>query len=219
MSTVRKVETTGPAREVRSYLSAPYIRMLIPDPEEGGYIAEILELPGCVTDGDTPEEAYRNLEEVMAGWIRASLDHGKPIPEPVGIKEYSGHFPLRMSTELHRVAALRAMQEGISLNQWITKAITTQVARENLVEDLAHQIAAEVLGRISLDFAAAFRLQWTGVGSGASLPSNVTRTVITPDVIRASLDNPETLVRLLRPSSGNPVMDAVEDAKEVSHHG
>ena len=138
------------ATDVAAYLDAPYIRMLIPDAQEGGYLAEVLELPGCISEGDTPEEAYSNLQEAMEGWIAAALDRKQPIPEPVGDREYSGHFPLRISTELHRAAALRAAQEGISLNQWIARAIAAQVAADNLAERLADEIADRVAERISV---------------------------------------------------------------------
>jgi|GEM_PF-2069430 len=150
MATKKEIKLTGPTGELARYLSAPYVRMIIPNAEEGGYLAEVLELPGCITEGDTLEEAYQNLEDAMAGWIETSLEDNRPIPEPVGDKEYSGHFPLRMSTELHRAAALRAMQEGVSLNQWIAGVIAAQIAKENLAEALADQIAAKITEQIPM---------------------------------------------------------------------
>jgi antitoxin HicB len=158
MSAKRSVQVRGEAA-LAGYLRDPYVHMIVPNAEEGGYLAEVLELPGCISEGDTPEEAYRNLEEAMAGWIAASLETNRPIPEPVGDRKYSGHFPLRMSTELHRAAALRAMQEGVSLNQWLTKAITFHLAAETLADKLADQVAARVAERISVDVAAGLRLR------------------------------------------------------------
>lgn len=155
---------TGTAKAIGRYLSAPYVRMLIPNAEEGGYLAEVLELPGCISEGETPEEAYRNLEEAMGGWIATSLDHNRPIPEPVGAREYSGHFPLRMSSELHRAAALRAMQEGVSLNQWITRAITANVATEDVLGRFADAVAVKVAGRLVVDIAAGVRMQIRDLG-------------------------------------------------------
>ncbi len=40
------------------------------------------ELPGCVTAGETEEEALALLCDAMAGWFEAALDHDLPIPEP-----------------------------------------------------------------------------------------------------------------------------------------
>jgi antitoxin HicB len=131
-----------PETELASYLSAPFVRMLIPNTEGEGYVAEVLELPGCLSEGETPEEAYRNLDEAMSGYIASLLDHNRPVPEPVGTKEYSGHFPLRMSTEVHRIVALRAMQEGISLNQWIVNAITAHLAGQSLGDEVVAKLRA-----------------------------------------------------------------------------
>lgn len=35
----------------------------------GGYLATVLELPGCMSDGDTPEEALRNVQEAIVSWL------------------------------------------------------------------------------------------------------------------------------------------------------
>jgi antitoxin HicB len=172
MTTTRKVRRRAATGQLARYLGAPYVRMIIPNAEEGGYLAEVLELPGCITDGDTLEEAYRNLEDAMAGWIEASLENGRPIPEPVGDREYSGHFPLRMSTELHRAAALRAIQEGVSLNQWIVGAIAQKVAKEDLAGELGVKIASEVLRRISVDVSAAVRVRLGEATMAAPSPSD-----------------------------------------------
>jgi len=144
MSTTMQARTKHPETELASYLSAPFVRMLIPNTEGEGYVAEVLELPGCLSEGETPEEAYRNLDEAMSGYIASLLDHNRPVPEPVGTKEYSGHFPLRMSTELHRAAALRAIQEGISLNQWIAKAITWQVAGQSIADEVVKKLRPSI---------------------------------------------------------------------------
>lgn len=183
----RKLEGGSPARDVGAYLSAPYVRMLIPDSEEGGYSAEVLELPGCVSQGESADEAYENLQDAMAGWIAASLDHNRPIPEPVGEKEYGGHFPLRMSTELHRAVALRAAYEGVSLNQWIVRAIAERLAGESL----ADQIVARLAGRMSVEVIAGVRMEFRG--DGAASPEEITtarigpQTVVTPDTVYADL--------------------------------
>lgn len=59
----------------------PYHRVISGDPVEG-YIAEVAELPGCLTAGETPQEALSNLEEALLGWLESALAHGDPIPEP-----------------------------------------------------------------------------------------------------------------------------------------
>ena len=47
-------------------------------------IAEVPELPGCMTHGDTYEEALAMAQEAMQGWIEVARELGRPVPEPKG---------------------------------------------------------------------------------------------------------------------------------------
>jgi len=46
------------------------------------YLANVPELPGCHTHGDTYQEALENALEVIELWIEAAEKDGLPIPEP-----------------------------------------------------------------------------------------------------------------------------------------
>ena len=48
----------------------------------GGFAAAAPELPGCRSDGDTPEEALRNGYNAIACWIEAAQEMGRPVPAP-----------------------------------------------------------------------------------------------------------------------------------------
>ena len=52
--------------------------------EDDVYIAEVPELPGCVTHGSTRAEAVANAEEAMELWIEVAREFGDPVPEPQG---------------------------------------------------------------------------------------------------------------------------------------
>jgi predicted RNase H-like HicB family nuclease len=52
--------------------------------EDGAFIAEVPELPGCAADGATYQEAIANVEIVMKEWIETARELGRPIPEPKG---------------------------------------------------------------------------------------------------------------------------------------
>ncbi|MHB8629962.1 MAG: type II toxin-antitoxin system HicB family antitoxin [Aggregatilineales bacterium] len=64
------------------YLSLPYTAIVIPDREAGGYVAQIKELLGCITQADTWQELEFMLNDAMRGWIELALDDGHEIPEP-----------------------------------------------------------------------------------------------------------------------------------------
>jgi predicted RNase H-like HicB family nuclease len=49
--------------------------------EEGGYWAEIPSLPGCVSEGDTFEEAVENIREAALAWIDVATDHARSQTE------------------------------------------------------------------------------------------------------------------------------------------
>ena len=50
--------------------------------EDGGYIADIPDLPSCSAFGSTPEEALAEVERAKEAWLAAARSHSKPIPPP-----------------------------------------------------------------------------------------------------------------------------------------
>jgi predicted RNase H-like HicB family nuclease len=52
--------------------------------EDDVYIAEVPELPGCMTHGATRADAVANAEEAMELWIEVAREFGDPVPEPQG---------------------------------------------------------------------------------------------------------------------------------------
>jgi antitoxin HicB len=51
--------------------------------EDGaGFVATVPDLPGCMSDGDSREEAVRNVADAIAAWIEEATRVGRPIPEP-----------------------------------------------------------------------------------------------------------------------------------------
>jgi len=73
--------TDAREREIAAIMRRPYRKLVFGDPDEG-YCALVLEFPGCITAGDTEEEALANLREAMAGWLDVALDGADAIPEP-----------------------------------------------------------------------------------------------------------------------------------------
>ena len=48
----------------------------------GGFAATVPDLPGCMTDGKTPDEALANVRDAIDSWIEEARALGRPIPPP-----------------------------------------------------------------------------------------------------------------------------------------
>lgn len=104
------------ARQVVEIMMRPYRKIITGDPEEG-FLIQVPDLPGCMTDGDTIEEAVAILPEAMTAWLESVLLHGETVPEPTPEPEYSGKLLVRMPKTLHRRLIERAEVEGVSASQ------------------------------------------------------------------------------------------------------
>ena len=68
-------------KTIDEYLKTPYRMEVIPDLEEGGYVVSFPQLKGCITCGETLEQAVANAEGAKREWIKAAMEEGYPIPE------------------------------------------------------------------------------------------------------------------------------------------
>ena len=48
------------------------------------FVVEVPELPGCMADGETYEQAVLNAQQVIEEWIKTARELGRPIPQPKG---------------------------------------------------------------------------------------------------------------------------------------
>ena len=118
-------------KSIEYYLSLPYTQELIPE-DNGGWFVRIKELPNCMSQGETPEEAIRMIDDAMLGWLEVELEEGEPIPEPREDEDYSGKFNTRVPKSLHRKLVEIAEADGVSLNQWIVSALSEAVGFSTL---------------------------------------------------------------------------------------
>ncbi len=59
-----------------------YPVVITPDPEDGGFVAECPSIPGCVSQGDTIEEAVANIRDAIEGCLAVLREAGEPLPAP-----------------------------------------------------------------------------------------------------------------------------------------
>jgi antitoxin HicB len=66
---------------VQDYLNLSYPITLYPEPD-GGYTVMLADLPGCISQGDTLEEAVANIQEAKVAWMETAWEYGDKIPLP-----------------------------------------------------------------------------------------------------------------------------------------
>jgi len=119
--------TGSEIRDLDYYFHLPYKLVIVPE-EAGGFFAEIEELPGCMTQGETVDEVLRNIDDAKHLWLQTALEDKMEIPLPECMREYSGRFVVRIPASLHRRIAALAYKEGVSLNQMVLSLLTENTA-------------------------------------------------------------------------------------------
>lgn len=110
-------------KDISYYMSLKYQMNIIPDYDEGGYTVFFPELSGCVTCGESVEEAIAGALDAKKSWLEACLEDGITIPEP-NLENYSGQFRLRVPKSLHKRISEHARAEGVSMNSYCTSILS-----------------------------------------------------------------------------------------------
>lgn len=97
----------------------------------GGYLVEYLDLPGCMADGKTIEEALKEGEDALSAWIKSAQADGEPIPKPNSIDKFSGQWRIRVPKSLHAKLDSKAKLEGVSLNTLAVALLAEGIGRKN----------------------------------------------------------------------------------------
>jgi predicted RNase H-like HicB family nuclease len=90
--------------------------------EDGCYVARAPELPGCQTDGETPESAMKNLYDAMDLYLKSLKARKIPAPVPFADRKFSGKFPVRTNPEKHRQIAEAARRADMSVNEFVVNS-------------------------------------------------------------------------------------------------
>ena len=65
-------------------MEARYEIIIYWSPEDNAFVAEVPELPGCMADGASYQQALANAEQVIEEWVGTARDLGRPVPQPRG---------------------------------------------------------------------------------------------------------------------------------------
>jgi len=94
--------------------------------EGGGYSISFPDLPGCWSDGATPEEAIENGRDALRSWLAVAEEFGAGIPK--AFSAVSGRFVQRIPRSLHARLIARAKAEGVSLNTLVVSLVSQGIA-------------------------------------------------------------------------------------------
>lgn len=100
--------------------------------EGGGWLIVFPDLPGCMSDGETPEEAVANGRDAVSAWIEAARAAGREVPRPGELP--SGKFVARIPRSLHARLTARARQEGVSMNALVSAFLAEGLGRRESAE-------------------------------------------------------------------------------------
>ncbi|MGC9366896.1 MAG: toxin-antitoxin system HicB family antitoxin [bacterium] len=107
------------------FMSLPYTIETIQN-DDKTYFIKVKELPGCMSEGDTLDEAYKMIYDAMKSWIEVALEEGDdiPLPENMDDKEYSGKLLVRIPKRIHKELSIHAKDNGVSLNSYINSLLS-----------------------------------------------------------------------------------------------
>jgi antitoxin HicB len=114
-----------------------YAHIITPLGEEdgGGYMITFPDLPGCMSDGDTQEEAIENGRDAFSVWVSSRVDMGRKVPPPqwqpeAAPEDASGKFIQRVPKTIHARLVRRAKAEGVSLNSLVMTFIAEGLGKK-----------------------------------------------------------------------------------------
>jgi antitoxin HicB len=102
----------------------PFDLRPLSEAEGGGWLITWTDLPGCMSDGESPEEAIENGRDAFAAWMAVRQDDlKKSAPKPFSGVNKPARFVLRTPRTMHARLVARAEAEGVSLNTLVTTFI------------------------------------------------------------------------------------------------
>ena len=142
--------------------------MMSPDPkkyayrirwsrEDGEWVGTVAEFPSLSWLAASQEGALEGIVSLVQEVIEDMSKEGEPIPLPFAEQSFSGSIRLRVPPEQHRELAIRASEEGVSLNRYLCSLLSVAPQRQlvgatvdvdgNVVDDVVSVRALERLAR------------------------------------------------------------------------
>jgi len=114
--------------EIEKYLKKSYRLEIIPD-AEGGFVAYVPDLPGCITQAETIEEVIHLIKDAKRAWIECALENNIPIPEPSEDKNFSDYISIKIPKKLYEKLRKIAEKNGLNTDSFVVKLLSDDVKR------------------------------------------------------------------------------------------
>lgn len=127
---VKKIKPVTPPYPFESY---GHILAPLSEDDGGGYMITFPDLPGCMSDGETLEEALINGRDAFNSWIAAQVDMKRKIPAPTHYDDEGKpvKFVQRLPRSLHASLQAKARTEGVSINTLVLALIAEGLGRRD----------------------------------------------------------------------------------------
>ncbi len=97
--------------------------------EDEEFVGLCIEFPSLSWLAPTQEEAFTGIRQLVAECVADMEANGETPPEPLADRAYSGRFVVRVPPETHRALAMKAAEEGVSLNRLISARLAADPDR------------------------------------------------------------------------------------------
>ncbi len=91
--------------------------------EDGEHVGLCSEFPSLSHLDKTPEAALAGIRQLIAEVVTDMEVSGEAVPLPLAEKHYSGEFRVRITPDMHRILAMQAAEQGVSLNRLVSSKL------------------------------------------------------------------------------------------------
>ena len=93
--------------------------------DDSEFVGLCVEFPSLSWLARSPETALKGIRQVVRKAVQDMENNGETPPPPLSSRPYSGKFVVRIPPEVHRALAVKAAEEGISLNRLVSAKLTS----------------------------------------------------------------------------------------------
>ena len=112
-----------PDRERIAAAAKRYVKLVEWSEEDDCFVGSAPPLIGQCCHGSTEAEVIAQLSIIVEDWVGRLLKEGKPLPDSMKRRKFSGRFVVRVDPELHRKISYQAQARGESLNFFVAEAL------------------------------------------------------------------------------------------------